>query len=164
MVKWSSLRCTQALFLATFTNSSHVEDTYLKPGLWKLTAKSSSPWESSQRQKQWDWFWGNNVIPANLAGTPATCGNFCEALGGMGRGSDESICPALPNFQFTGPSQQAPRTQHKAEKTSELEIEQSGSWFKVYVEHPSELLNVAEEESEIPWFKTKAKKHTITSE
>ena len=68
----------------------------------------------------------------------------------MGRGSDESICPALPNFQFTGPSQQAPLTQHKVEKTSELEVEQSGSWFKVYVEHPSELLNVAEEESEIP--------------
>lgn len=78
-------------------------------------------------------------------------GTFERLLGGWGGAVMSQFVQPSPTSQFTGPSQQAPLTQHKAEKTSELEVEQSGSWFKVYVdEHPSELLNVAEEESEIP--------------
>ena len=35
-------------------------------------------------------------------------------------------------------------------KKKKKKLPKKMSWFKVYVEHPSELLNVAEEESEIP--------------
>ena len=64
MLKWSSLRCTHAFILVTFTNSSHIEDTYLKLGLWKLTTQSRSHWDSSLKQKQWDLFWGNRCYPS----------------------------------------------------------------------------------------------------
>ena len=70
-------------------------------------------------------------------------------LGGWGGAVMSQVVQPFPTSQFTAPSQQGPLIQYKVEKTSELEVEHSGSWFKLYVAHHSELVNVAEEESDI---------------
>ena len=139
MLKWPSLHCTHAFILVTFTNSSHIEDTYLKLGLWKWTTQSRSHWDSSLKQKQWDLFWGNWRYPSKPCWS--TCHVWKLVWGSWGDGEGQwrvkfsstrtstwqCTWEAMyfPTSQLTAPSQQAPPIQYKVER------HQNWRWSKV---------------------------------